>query len=181
MVSHGRELVEAAERSESEARARLGGGAAAADSGRDLVLFWAERDPAWVFRGWTVLTGLTLPLALPFPDAVLTAALIGAVLTWLNHKAFRLELTARELRLRPGLLSPTRRWPLAAIGLVEARDAEMRRIRWGAPRPPVGHVLIELPDGLLDIAGLKEPQELAEAIETLRAGAGGPPGPARYP
>jgi hypothetical protein len=173
MESGGRDLVERAEPAEPlvrrEGTVRRGGEP-------DPVLFWAERDPAAAFRGWAVLTGLTLPLGLVFPDAVLTAAALGALLTWLNHKAFRLELTRRELRLRPGLLTPTRRWPLAAIGLVEARDAEMNRVRWGGTRPRIGHVLIELPEGLLGITGLREPQELVEAIETLRAGGSGPPG-----
>jgi|GEM_PF-5283812 len=179
MDSRGPELSGAAER-EAGARARLGADTAAYGEG-DPVLFWAERDPAAAFRGWAVLTGLSLPLGLLFPDAVLTAALLGAALTWLDHKAFRLELTRRELRLRPGLLARTRRWPLAVIGHVEARDREMRRVRRGTARPRIGHVLIELPDGLLGINGLREPQELVEAIETLRAGGTGPPGPARYP
>jgi hypothetical protein len=139
------------------------------------VLFWAERDLALAFRGWAIVTALVLPVGPFFPDAVLAAAALGAIATWLNHKAFRLELTRHELRLRPGLLSATRRWPLSAIGLVEARDEAMRRVRWGAPRPPVGHVLIEVPDGLLGIPGLKDPQELVEAIEILRAGGTGPP------
>jgi len=173
METGGPDLLERAEPAEPVVRRD---GTVRRGAEPEPVLFWAERDLALAFRGWAVLTGLTLPLGLLFPDAVLTAAALGALLTWLNHKAFRLELTARELRLRPGLLTPMRRWPLAAIGLVEARDAEMNQVRWGAVRPPIGHVLIELPDGLLGIAGLKEPQELVEAIETLRAGAGGPPG-----
>lgn len=173
MDTRGPDLFELSER---PARARPRGGAAVPGARPAPVLFWAERDLAWAFRGWAVVTALVLPLGLVFPDAVLTAAAIGAVLTWLNHKAFRLEITPHELRLRLGLLSATRRWPLSAIGLVEARDAEMRRVRWGSTRPPVGHVLIELPDGLLGIPGLREPQELVEAIEILRAGGAGPPG-----
>jgi hypothetical protein len=40
--------------------------------------------------------------------------------------------------------------------------------------------VIEVPDGLLGISGLKDPLELAEAIETLRNGGTGPP-PDREP
>lgn len=172
MERRGPELLELGERAEPRARHAV---PAAADGASEPVLFWAERDLAAAFRGWAVLTALTLPLGLLVPDAVLVAAGIGALVTWLDYKAFRLELTRRELRLRTGLFAATRCWPLAAIGLVEARDAEMRRVRWGGARPAVGHVLIELPDGLLGIPGLREPQELVEAIETLRAGGLGPP------
>ncbi len=139
------------------------------------VLFWAERDLASAFRGWATVTALTLPLGLFFPEAVLAAAALGAAITWLDHRAFRLELTRRELRLRTGLFDGLRRWPLATIGLVEARDPAMRPIRRGDDRPPVGHVLIELPEGLIAIPGLREPQELVEAIAILRAGGTGPP------
>lgn len=173
MERRGPELLELAEKAGPRPRAA---GAVDAGSGPEPVLFWAERDLGLAFRGWALVTALILPAGLLFPDAVLAAAAFGALATWLNHRAFRLELTRRELRLRPGLFAATRSWPLFAIGLVEARDPEMRKVRWGAARPAVGHVLIELPDGLLGIPGIKEPQELVEAIETLRAGGVGPPG-----
>lgn len=165
MERGGPELLELAEPAEARLR-----GAARALGGPEPVLFWAERDPDLALRGWAVVTALILPAGLLAPEAVLAAAALAALAAWLNHRAFRLELTERTLRLRPGLLAATRSWPLAAIGLVEARDAAMRPVRWGAARPPVGHLLIELPEGLLGIPGLKEPQEVVEAIERLRRG-----------
>lgn len=172
METRGPDLLKLSERP-TPARPRAGTAAVTAQA--EPVLFWAERDLATAFRGWAFVTALILPAGLLFPEAVLVAAAVGALLTWLNQKAFRLELTRHELRLRPGLFAATRRWPLAELGLVEARDAEMRRVRWGAPRPTVGHVLIEVPDGLLGIPGIVEPLELVEAIETLRNGGTGPP------
>jgi hypothetical protein len=139
------------------------------------VLFWAERDPGLAWRGWSLLTALTLPAGLLVPDAVLLGAALAALVTWLNLKAFRLEVTPRALRFRPGLLAATRSWPLAELGSLEARDDSMRPLRWGCERPSVGHVLIELPDGLLGLSGLKDPQELVEAVEAVRRGTCRPP------
>lgn len=139
------------------------------------VLFWAERDPDVAFRGWALLTALALPIGLLAPGAVLLVAAATALATWLNLKAFRLEVTPRTLRFRPGLLGGMRSWPLAAVGAVEVRDEELRPVRWGRDPPASGHVLIELPEGLLGIPGLKEPVELADAIERIRRGLLRPP------
>ena len=139
------------------------------------VLFWAERDPGPAWRGWALLTALTLPAGLIVPDLVLLGAALSAFVTWLNLKAFRLELTPRTLRFRPGLFSATHSWPLVSLGAVEARDASMRPLRWGRERPAIGHVLIELPDGLLGLSGIKDPGELVEAVEAVRGGAVRPP------
>lgn len=147
---------------------------AAADRA-DEVLFWAERDAGLAWRGWALLTALTLPAGLVVPNLVLLGAALSALVTWLDLKAFRLELTPRTLRFRPGFFSTTRSWPLTALGSVEARDASMRPLRWGRERPAVGHVLIELPDGLLGLSGIKDPYELVEAVEAVRGGAVRPP------
>lgn len=141
---------------------------------REPVLFWAERDPGVAMGGWAVVTALFLPLGLFFPEGVLGGAALTALWTWLNLKAFRLELTPRSLRYRQGLLGPTMVWPLEAVERVEVRDPTMQPVRWGREPPRVGHVLIELPDGLLAIAGIKDPQEFADAFATIRAGGTGP-------
>lgn len=146
-----------------------------ARSDAEPVLFWAERDPGVAFRGWALLTALALPAGLLAPDAVLAGAALAALVTWLNLKAFRLEVTPRALRFRPGLFGGRRSWPLTAVGAVEVHDEAMRPVRWGRDPPVTGHVLIELPDGLLGIPGLKDPQELARAIAVLRGAGSRPP------
>ncbi len=164
-------LVEADDRS-GEAVVRS---ARAASGTADPVLFWAEREASQAWRGWALLTALTLPAGLLVPDMVLLGAALSALVTWLNLKAFRLELTPRTLRFRAGLFSSTHSWPLVSLGSIEARDAWMRPLRWSRERPAIGHVLIELPDGLLGLSGIKDPCELVEALEAVRGGGFRPP------
>ncbi|MCS6780676.1 MAG: hypothetical protein NZ555_13355 [Geminicoccaceae bacterium] len=162
------ELVEPRTAPTSPARAR------ASAREREPVLFWAERDPGLAMGGWAVVTALFLPLGFFFPEGVLGGAALTALWTWLNLKAFRLELTPWSLRYRPGLLARTMVWPLEAVARVEVRDPAMQPVRWGREPPRVGHLLIELPEGLLAISGIKDPQEFADAVGTIRAGGTGP-------
>jgi hypothetical protein len=136
------------------------------------VLFYARHAPSASWMGFGVTALLSLPLAFLAPLSALVCVAMGAALAALNHRAFRFELTPRNLRLRPGFLLPSVRIPLAQIASARAdfgkRETALEQRKEGA-------VVVRLVGGReFYLGGVIDPAEAAEAIVTIKRGTSGP-------
>ena len=135
--------------------------------GDDPVLFWAEPDPAALWRGAAVLLLMMAPLAFFAPAGFIAAGLASLVLRALNQKSFRFELAARELRLKLNVLMPVMTIGLADIAKVTVLPDAGGGVMKLAPR--TGHLVIARADGTqILVPGIKDAGEAAEAIAALK-------------
>ncbi|MGQ0677146.1 MAG: hypothetical protein ACT4N4_13815 [Rhodospirillales bacterium] len=138
----------------------------------DSVLFWAEPDPAALWRGAAIALLLMAPLAFLAPAGFIAAGLASLLLRELNQRSFRFELDAGELRLKLNALMPAVRVPLADIASVTVLPDPPGGFLPLAPRS--GHLVIARTDGTQLLApGIKEAAEAAEAITRLKREAQG--------
>jgi len=137
-------------------------------AGEDPMLFWAERDPAIQWRSTAMMLVLMSPLVIFAPAQFISAALAVVATGWFNARGFHLRLSASELRVRPAMLAPTMRVPLAEIA-----EATTMPDAAGALMPMAegsGHLLIRKTDGgQIVIPGIKKVAETVDAIRRLKA------------
>lgn len=131
------------------------------------VLFWAETDPAALWRGAAVLLLMMAPLAFFAPAGFIAATAASLLLRTLNQRSFRFEVSGRELRLKLNVLLPTMRVPLSDIASVNVLPDTADGFMKLAPR--TGHLVIARNDGMqILVPGVKDAAEAAQAIITLK-------------
>jgi hypothetical protein len=132
----------------------------------DTVRFWAERDVAVYWRSLMISSLVASPLVFIAPEAFVVATLIGVALTLVNHRMFRLEMTATHLRLKGAALMPSLYLRYAQIADVQAVDIQPAK----DGKPPVGTLALKLAVGhTLRLAGIIDPAEAASAFKSLKA------------
>jgi hypothetical protein len=130
------------------------------------VLYWTRRAPSASWTGFAVTALFSLPLAFLAPLSALICVAVGALLAYVNHRAFRFELTSSALRVRPGFLLPALRIPLARIA---SARADFGKREPALDRRPEGAVVLRLEGGReLYLGGVLDPAEAAQAIATLK-------------
>lgn len=133
----------------------------------DPVLFWAEPDPAALWRGAAVVLLLMAPLAFLAPAGFIAAGLTSLLLRRLNQRSFRFQLSARELRLKLNFLTPMLRVKLNEIASVKVLPDAAGGFIPLAPR--TGHLVIARADGAqILVPGLMDAAEAAEAVNRLK-------------
>lgn len=133
----------------------------------DPVLFWAEPDPAALWRGVAMMLLFLAPLAFVAPAGFIAAGLTALLMRALNQRSFRFHLSARELRLKLNALMPTLRLKLddiAAVTLLPETGGGLLPLM-----PRSGHLLIARSDGAqILVPGVKDAAEAVEAINRLK-------------
>ena len=133
----------------------------------DPVLFWAEPDPAALWRGAALMLLFLAPLAFIAPSGFIAAGLTALLMRALNQRSFRFQMSARELRLKPNALTPTLRLKLADIASVTLVPDTAGAIMPLSPRS--GHLMLAKTDGAqLLVPGIKDAADAAEAINRLK-------------
>lgn len=133
----------------------------------DPVLFWAELDPAALWRGAAMVALFMAPLAFLAPAAFIAAGFVSLALSVANRRSFRFHLSRRELRLKLSFLMPELRLPLSEIGSVSVLPDSAGGFLPLAPRS--GHLLIARTDGAqVLVPSVKDAVGVAQAIDRLR-------------
>ncbi len=133
----------------------------------DPTLFWAEPDPAALWRGAAMMLLFLTPMAFIAPVGFIAAGLTALLMRALNQRNFMFHVGARELRLKLNALMPTLRVKLDDIVSVAVLPDAAGMFLPLAPR--TGHLLIAKKDGKqLLIPGIKDAAEAAEAITRLK-------------
>jgi hypothetical protein len=134
---------------------------------RDPVLFWAELDPAALWRGVALALLFMLPLAFLAPAGFLAAGGASLLLRAWNQRNFRFHLSRNELRVKASFFLPELRLPLKDIASVGVLPDSAGGFLPLAPRS--GHLVIARTDGgQIIVPGIKDAAEAAEAVERLK-------------
>ena len=133
----------------------------------DPVLFWAEPDPAALWRGAAMVLLFLAPLAFLAPAGFIAAGFTSLLLRVLNQRSFRFHVSRRELRLKYNFMTPELRVALNEIGSVSVLPDAAGGIMPLAPRS--GHLLIARTDGAqIMVPGIKDAAAAVEAINRLK-------------
>jgi membrane protein YdbS with pleckstrin-like domain len=131
----------------------------------DTIRFWVERDIAVYWRSLMISSVVASPLIFIAPDAYVVATVLGIILALVNHRTFRLEMTATHVRLKGGVLMPSLRLPYTRIADIQAIDVQKVD-----DKAPIGTLLLKLTTGhALRLAGVVDPVEAASAFKALKA------------
>lgn len=132
----------------------------------DTVRFWVERDVAVYWRSLMVSSLIASPLIFIAPMAYIVATLFGIVLTLVNHRQFRLEMTPTHVRLKGAALMPSLYLRYAQIADMQAVDVQPGE----NGKPPVGTLVVKLAVGTsLRLTGIFDPIEAASAFKKLKS------------
>ena len=146
---------------------RAPGDGQAPGNGGQPMLFWAERDPAMQWRATALVLLVMAPLAFFTPATFIIAAIATIASGMVGNARFLFQLTAGEMRLRAGALSPILRLPLdeiAKASVLEDPAGKFLPLAAGS-----GHLLIHKKDGTqLLVPGLKDVAEAAAAVDKLK-------------
>jgi len=133
----------------------------------DPVVFWAELDPAALWRGAALALLFMAPLAFLAPVGFIAAGFASLLLRAWNQRNFRFHLSRSELRVKASFFLPELRLPLKDIASVSVLPDAAGGILPLAPR--TGHLLIARTDGRqILVPGIKDATEAAEAVERLK-------------